>query len=59
VVRFYAGHPILSPEGLPVGMLCLMDTEPRSEESAQAVDTTLLREFALMVQKRLWAKVNA
>jgi GAF domain-containing protein len=57
VVRFYAGHPILSPDGLPVGMLCLMDTEPRSEESADAVDTTLLREFALMVQKRLWVDV--
>jgi GAF domain-containing protein len=54
VVRAYAGHPIVSPDGLPVGMLCVMNTEPLTADAAEAIDTTLLRELALMVQKRLW-----
>jgi GAF domain-containing protein len=55
-VRAYAGHPIISPDGQPVGMLCVMSTTPLSAEAAKAIDTTLLRELALMVQKRLWVE---
>ena len=29
-VRFYAGAPIFSPEGLPLGALCVLDREPRT-----------------------------
>ena len=28
-VRFYAGVPLMSPEGLPIGTLCAIDSVPR------------------------------
>ncbi|MBK6605518.1 MAG: GAF domain-containing protein [Leptospiraceae bacterium] len=36
-VRFYAGSPLLSPEGLPIGTLCVIDHKPR-ELSKQQLD---------------------
>ena len=41
-VRFYAGAPIFSMDGLPLGALCVMDREPRTltvgqEESLRAM----------------------
>jgi len=51
-VRFYAGYPIVSPEGQRVGAFCVYDTRPRefSEE-----DSVMLRNLALLVQDELWA----
>lgn len=38
-IRFYAGHAILSPDGMPLGALCVIDDEPRqlSPEQAEAL----------------------
>jgi GAF domain-containing protein len=49
-VRFYAGHPVETPDGIRIGALCVTDPEPRSADS---VDLVLLRELALSVQREL------
>ncbi|MEQ1723813.1 MAG: GAF domain-containing protein [Pseudobdellovibrio sp.] len=35
-VQFYAGAPLLSPDGLPIGTVCVIDTKPRSLSTTQA-----------------------
>ena len=34
-VRFYAGIPLLSPEGFAIGTLCVMDQKPRQLDDEQ------------------------
>lgn len=51
-VRFYAGYPVEAPEGVRVGALCVVDTQPRRFSDA---DAALLRELALRVQSVLWS----
>ena len=46
-VRFYAGYPIETPNGIRIGALCLTDPVPRGFTRA---DEALLRELALRVQ---------
>ncbi|GAB3083942.1 GAF domain-containing sensor histidine kinase [Pedococcus soli] len=38
-VRFYAAHPLITPQGVTIGALCVFDTKPRtmSGEQAQAL----------------------
>ncbi|MBJ6138930.1 response regulator [Marinobacter litoralis] len=49
-LRFYAGHPIHSPEGYVLGSLCLIDHVPRDFTKK---DRTLLRHLADMVDKEI------
>ena len=39
-IRFYAGHPVKSPDGANVGTLCIMDHQPRelSHEDRRLLD---------------------
>lgn len=49
-LRFYAGHPVHSPDGQPVGALCLLDTKPRTFSESQR---ELLRDMAHWVEIEL------
>lgn len=49
-VRFYAGHPVHSPDGQPVGALCLVDTKPRTFTERQGA---LLRDLAQWIEIEL------
>ncbi|MGP6174372.1 PP2C family protein-serine/threonine phosphatase [Corynebacterium sp. A21] len=49
-LRFYAAHPLYSPDGFPVGTLCVVDTEPHDFKESQEA---LLRDLAFWVQTEL------
>ncbi|MCU1438749.1 MAG: protein serine phosphatase with sensor(S) [Naasia sp.] len=49
-MRFYAGHPIASPNGERVGAICVSDTVPRPFGAEQQ---TILRDIATWVQDEL------
>jgi len=55
-IRFYAGAPLVCPEGAKLGTLCIIDTKPRTQDLTLA-EKQNLREFAgmavdLMVAQR-------
>jgi ribonuclease BN (tRNA processing enzyme) len=55
-IRFYAGCPIRSPRGLPLGTLCVVDWQPR-EVSAEEID--ILRDLAALVEEEIAADGDA
>lgn len=53
--RFYAGHPLESPDGYRIGALCLLDTTPREPLT---VDRVALAEVAARIESELWAEIQ-
>jgi GAF domain-containing protein len=46
-VRFYAGAPLISPEGHAIGTLCVIDRQPRKLRPEQAVALRFLASRAI------------
>ncbi|MBC7724029.1 MAG: GAF domain-containing protein [Burkholderiaceae bacterium] len=55
-IRFYAGYPIMSPDGYRIGTFCLFDVRRRPFAEA---DVVLLRDLALRAQQQLWSELPA
>lgn len=51
-VRFYAGVVLVSPEGQPIGTLCVLDTEPRPGGLTES-QTSLFRKLGAQVMALL------
>jgi diguanylate cyclase (GGDEF)-like protein len=52
-IRFYAGMPIVSPEGFHVGTMCVLDKKPRElTEEKQVALRVLARQVAAQFQMR-------
>jgi predicted PurR-regulated permease PerM len=49
-IRFYAGVPLLAPNGQPIGSLCLLDMKPRQLTEREI---RLLQEYATEVMEEL------
>lgn len=50
-VRFYAGMPLVTPEGYSVGALCVVDREPRTLTPAQATALKALGRQAVQLME--------
>jgi GAF domain-containing protein len=59
-IRFYAGAPIFTPDGFPIGTLCVIDAAPRglSEEQADAL-RDLAREVSKQIERRRLERATA
>ena len=51
-VRFYAGVPLRSPDGQPVGTFCIVDHKPRD---MSAEDLAALEGMAKEVEAEIWS----
>jgi GAF domain-containing protein len=53
-IRFYAGAPLITPDGYRIGTLCLIDGEPRASFGSEDMDR--LKSLAAHVVSRLEAR---
>jgi len=51
-IRFYAGAPIINPEGYALGALCLSDSRPRDSFDAAPLLAALARQVAALLELR-------
>jgi PAS domain S-box-containing protein len=58
-IRFYAGAPLVTPEGVAVGTICVLDVKPRpdgltaaQEEALQALSRQVMTQLALTRRTR-------
>jgi GAF domain-containing protein len=58
-IRFYAGFPLVTPEGFAVGSLCAIDRKPRelSPEQRQAMQALARQVIALMELRKVSARL--
>lgn len=50
-IRFYAGYPLVTGDGLPLGMFCIIDTQPRERLTTAQQD--MLKQLAKVVMLRI------
>lgn len=55
--RFYAGVPIRSPQGIDIGVCCVLDSEPR--DGLDASSQRFLRHTSRLVMSHLQSRVSA
>lgn len=58
-IRFYAGSPLIDPQGYPLGTLCVIDYIPRILTPIQATMLTSLGRHAVALLELRWALVRA
>ncbi len=46
-IRFYAGAPLVAPEGMSIGTICVMDYEPRTLTSEQQLTLQVLSRMVM------------
>ena len=51
-IRFYAGYPLISPDGSKLGTLCIMDHKPRN---LSAEDIEILNDLGAIVEREIAA----